>query len=310
MNLQGRQVLVTGGAGFIASHVVDLLLADGAAVRVLDDLSAGTPANLAGATGHIEFIEGSVADGETVDRAVAGCEVVFNLAANADVPNSVRNPQVDFSSNAVGMFHVLRACRQHEVQRVVQASTAAVYGEPVYVPMDEDHPLRPISPYGASKLGAESLGLAYHHTYGVPFSALRIFNTYGPRQPRYVIHDLFRKIQKNPDDLEVLGTGEQVRDYCFVEDTAAAFLNLARREDAGGKVFNIAGGRPVSIKELVQLILATLGLTRTHVHYTGKSWPGDISTLVANIDKIRGIGFAPTVDLEDGLKRFADWIMA
>ncbi len=308
MNLSGEKVLVTGGAGFIPSHLVDLLVDGGAQVTVLDDFSAGRKENLHHVANDINLITGSVADPATVDQAVAGCRVVFNLAANADVPRSVKLPGVDFQSNAVGMFNVLTACRKYEVEKIMQASTAAVYGEPEYTPMDEKHPLQPISPYGASKLGAESLGLAYHHTYGTPFTALRIFNTYGPRQPRYVIHDLFRKIQKNPHQLEVLGTGDQVRDYCYVSDTAAAFINLAQRADTAGQVYNIAGGHPLSIRELVAMILKTLGLTETEVYYTGQSWPGDITRLIAGIDKIRATGFSPTVDLETGLQKFADWI--
>lgn len=233
---------------------------------------------------------------------------MFNFAANADVPRSVKFPEVDFATNAVGAFNVYTSCRRHGVARIMQASTAAVYGEPEYTPMDERHRLRPISPYGSSKLAAEAMGLAWHHTYALPFTAIRIFNTYGPRQPRYVIYDLFRKIQANSQRLEVLGTGEQIRDYCYVADTAAAFVNLALNPTAVGDVYNIAGGSPVSIKQLVAMILDTLGLTDTEVYYTGQSWPGDINRLVAGLDKIRGTGFAPTVDLTEGLKRFAAWI--
>ncbi len=308
MSIEGARVLVTGGAGFIASHLVDLLVEQGARVVVLDDLSAGSLDNLASVRGDIEFIEGTVCDPDTVDRAVAGCRLVFNFAANADVPRSVKHPDIDFMTNSVGMYNILTAARKHGVERTMQASTAAVYGEPDYTPMDEDHPLRPISPYGASKLGAEALGLAYHHTYGLPFTPVRIFNTYGPRQPRYVIYDLFRKLQRDPEHLEVLGTGEQVRDYCYVTDTAGAFLALALHPEADGRPYNIAGGHPVSIRELVGMILETLGYRDTEVTYTGRSWPGDITRLVAGLDRIKATGFAPTVDLKTGLKNFADWI--
>ncbi|MBK8167114.1 MAG: GDP-mannose 4,6-dehydratase [bacterium] len=308
MSLAQSRVLVTGGAGFIPSHVVDLLVAQGAKVVVLDDMSAGKTENLVGVKDDIEFVVGSVADAELVDRLVKGCHLVFNFAANADVPRSVKFPEVDFATNAVGAFNVYTSCRRHGVARIMQASTAAVYGEPEYTPMDERHRLRPISPYGSSKLAAEAMGLAWHHTYALPFTAIRIFNTYGPRQPRYVIYDLFRKIQANSQRLEVLGTGEQIRDYCYVADTAAAFVNLALNPTAVGDVYNIAGGSPVSIKQLVAMILDTLGLTDTEVYYTGQSWPGDINRLVAGLDKIRGTGFAPTVDLTEGLKRFAAWI--
>lgn len=308
MSLVQSRVLVTGGAGFIPSHLVDLLVAAGARVVVLDDMSAGKPENLAAVKNDIELVVGSVTDAALVDRLVRGCRLVFNFAANADVPRSVKYPDIDFATNAVGAFNVYSACRKHGVERVMQASTAAVYGEPEYTPMDERHPLHPISPYGASKLAAESMGFAWNHAYDLPFTAIRIFNTYGPRQPRYVIYDLFRKIQKDNRRLEVLGTGEQVRDYCYVADTATAFFNLSQDPGAIGGVYNIAGGHPVSIRELVAKILATLQLHETEVYYTGQSWPGDINRLVAGLDKIRAAGFAPTVDLDEGLRRFATWI--
>ncbi|MGD9547291.1 MAG: NAD-dependent epimerase/dehydratase family protein [Candidatus Krumholzibacteriia bacterium] len=309
MKLAGKKALVTGGAGFIPSHLVDLLVDRGAEVVVLDDLSTGKPDNLARVRDHITIVQGSVQDADLVDRTVAGCNLVFHLAANADVPRSVQEPDLDFRTNALGSHNVYLACRNHEVERVLLASSAAVYGEPVYTPMDEDHPLRPISPYGASKLSAESLGLAWHHTFGLPFTSVRIFNTYGPRQPRYVIYDLFRKIQSDPRRLEVLGTGDQIRDYCYVTDTAAAFLDLAMDPGLAGQAFNIAGGSPVSIRQLVGMILETLGLQdSTEVTYTGKSWPGDIVRLEASIDRIRATGFAPTIGLAEGLHRFADWI--
>ncbi len=308
MSLAQSKVLVTGGAGFISSHLVDLLVADGAQVVVLDDFSAGKKQNLTQVAADIELVEGSVEDAVLVDKLVRGCRLVFNFAANADVPRSVKHPDVDFATNTVGAYNVYTSCLKHGVERVLQASTAAVYGEPEYTPMDEKHRLRPISPYGASKLSAECIGTAWYHTFDLPFTAIRIFNTYGPRQPRYVIYDLFRKLQKNRQELEVLGTGEQVRDYCYVADTARAFLDLSLNPDALGGVYNIAGGEPVSIKELVAMILKTLNYTDTKIHYTGQSWRGDITRLVAGLDRIKATGFAPTVNLEEGLRRFAEWI--
>jgi UDP-glucose 4-epimerase len=308
MNINQSRILVTGGAGFIGSHLVDILVARGAHVTVLDDMSAGKLENLKNVAQDIELVVGSVADADLVHKLANGCRLVFNFAANADVPRSVEHPEIDFTTNAVGAFNVYAACRRYGVERVVQASTAAVYGEPEYTPMDEDHRLRPISPYGASKLSAETMGFAWHQTYGLPFTAVRIFNTYGPRQPRYVIYDLFRKLQKNTESLEVLGTGAQVRDYCYVEDTARAFADLSVAPDANGEAYNIAGGQPISIKDLVKIILEVLGLTSTDIYFTGQSWPGDIKTLIAGLEKIKAAGFAPTVTLNDGIERFAEWI--
>lgn len=310
MSWNGTRALVTGGAGFVGSHLVDALLAAGAQVTVLDNLSAGRPENLRHVADRITFIEGDVRDEATVARAVRDQEFVFHLAANADVPQSVKDPRYDFESNAVGSYHVWRACLAAGVGRVIFSSSAAVYGEPLRRPMDEDHPLRPISPYGASKVAGEMLGFAYHHTYGLPFTAMRIFNAYGERLSRYVIYDLLAKLERSPDDLEVLGDGRQVRDYCYVADTCRAFLLAAQCGAALGQAINVAGGHPITIADLVSLLLRLLHLEgRTRVHYTGTSWQGDIKALHADTRKAqRLLGFAPQVPLEEGLSRVIGWL--
>jgi UDP-glucose 4-epimerase len=307
---EGKRVLVTGGAGFIGSHLVDALLAEGARVTVLDNLHSGQRANLRHVADRIAFVEGDVRDEETVAGAVRGQEVVFHLAANADVPQSVKDPRYDFESNVVGSYHVWRACLAAGVGRVVFASSAAVYGEPRYRPIDEEHPLRPISPYGSAKVAGEALGFAYHRTYGLPFTALRIFNSYGERLSRYVIFDLLAKLERSPDVLEVLGDGRQVRDYCHVADTCRAFLAAAQCQAALGEAINVAGGAPITIAELVALLLRLLHLEgRTQVRYTGTSWQGDIQVLHADTSKAqRLLGFRPQVPLADGISRLIAWL--
>lgn len=308
MNLTKSRVLVTGGAGFISSFVVESLVEHGASVTVLDNLSTGRLGNLKLVKDHIQFCEGDMRDACLLARLVRDQDIIFHFAANADVPKSVTDPTYDFHTNAVGAFNLLHGCLNSKVQRIIYASTAAVYGPPQYAPVDESHPCHPISPYGASKLATEILGFAYRHTFDLPFTVVRIFNTYGPRQPRYVIHDLYRKLQKNPNTLEVLGTGDQIRDYCYVTDTARAFLAIASDDSTQGEVYNISGGRTISIRDLVTMILNVTGHRDTIVTYTGKSWPGDIVRLEGEISKIRGSGFSPTIPLEEGLQLFTDWI--
>lgn len=308
MNLTGARALVTGGAGFIGSHVVDQLLERGASVTVLDNLITGRTRNLEAVRNHIEVVEGDIRDRGLVEEVVRGRDLIFHFAANADVPKSVEEPAYDFETNAGGTFNLLAACRSSDVRRIIYASTAAVYGTPQYTPMDEQHPCRPVSPYGASKYAGERLGFAFRETYGLPFTAFRIFNTFGPRQPRYVMYDLFRKLQNDSRTLEVLGTGEQVRDYCYVADTAKAFVDVSADDITEGEVYNLSGGRSISIRNLVALILEAHGSNGTKVYYTGKSWPGDIVHLEADISKIRTFGFAPTVGLEEGLGIFAKWL--
>ena len=309
MKLKGRKVLVTGAAGFIGSHLVDRLVEEGAEVVAIDNLKDGDLSNLTESMDKIELHEIDIRDFESLKEVMDGVEIVFHLAANANVPYSVEDPRYDFETNALGTFNVLKLSLDFGVEKVVYASSAAVYGEPVYVPIDEKHPLNPISPYGASKLSGERLGFAYFKTYGLPFVAMRIFNTYGPRQRRYVMHDFLRKLRENPNRLEVLGTGEQIRDFCYVKDCVEAFVLACKSSNAVGEAFNIAGGNPISIRDLAFLMAKILGLDgRTKVVFTRESWKGDIVKLYADISKIKNkLGFEPKIGLEEGILRLKEW---
>jgi len=311
MRLKGRKVLVTGGAGFIASHLVDLLVGKGAEVTVIDNLKDGRIENLEKSKDKICFYKVDVRDYEEVNKIIRerGIRIIFHFAANANVPYSVEDPKYDFETNVLGTFNLLKTCVDNTVEKIIYASSAAVYGEPEYTPIDEKHPLNPISPYGASKLAGEKLGFAYYHTYGLPFVSMRIFNTYGPRQPRYVMYDFLKKLKHNPNKLEVLGTGEQIRDYCYVSDMANAFILAAENEGAIGEAFNVAGGNPITIKELAELMVRIMGLEgNTKIYYTGKSWKGDIIRLVADINKVKKVlGFKPRIGLEEGILELKDW---
>jgi UDP-glucose 4-epimerase len=310
MQLKNKKVVVTGGAGFIPSHVVDLLVEKGARVTVLDNLRTGKMENLEKSKGKFIFKKMDIRDFKKVQLAIKEQDIVFHLAANADVPLSVKLPRYDFNTNVIGGFNVLKNCLDLKISKVIYASTAAVYGEPKYVPTDEKHLTNPCSPYGASKLSTELLGFAYFKTYGLPFTAIRIFNTYGERQARFVMFDLLKKLYRDNKKLEVLGTGNQIRDYCYVTDTARAFILAAENDNTIGEVFNLAGGNTVSIKELVDLLVKTTGFKDVKVTYTGKSWNGDIMKFVADTNKIRSVlGFNPEVNLEEGVKKLNDWLI-
>jgi len=302
-----RSVLVTGGAGFIGSHLVDALLARGDAVTALDDLSTGRRENVPAAA---KLVVADVRDRAAVARAVEGHDLVFHFGANADVPTSVRDPDLDFSSNAVGTHHVLRACIEHRTARVVFASSAAVYGNPLRLPIDEDHPLRPVSPYGASKLAGEQLGLVYHGVYGLPFTPVRIFNVYGERSRRYVIHDLLRKLGQDARHLEILGDGMQRRDFCHVDDAVAILLGIADRGSLAGRTINLCAGSPLTIRALAEEIVAALGLEGvTKMTFTGASWQGDINMLLGDPSRMRSeLGYTPRVTLREGIARVAAWL--
>lgn len=302
MKLREARILVTGGAGFLGSHLVDALVKRGAIVTAVDNFQAGVLENLKGSASKIHFVKGDIRNVRLVNKIVAGQDMIFHFAANASVPNSLHKPEYDFTTNVVGSQLLLRAAMRKRVRKFIFASSAAVYGPPQYLPIDEEHPLEPISPYGASKLAAEKLGLAYAHCYGLPFIGIRIFNSYGPRQSRYVVYDILKKLRRNRQTLEILGDGRQTRNLCYVDDTVAAFLLVATRKSSF-RVFNVAGDEAASIKDLALRMLNILGLKQTRLAFTQSSWKGDIAKLVGSADRLRTLGFRPKVSLDDGLKK-------
>ncbi|MGC1120994.1 MAG: GDP-mannose 4,6-dehydratase [Candidatus Methanofastidiosia archaeon] len=295
-------VLITGGAGFIGSHLSERLAGRNDVV-VLDNFQAGSRKNLQHIMEGVKIVQGDIRDCATVDEIAAESNIIFHLAANASVPSSVQDPRYDFETNALGTLNVLEAARKFDVQTVVYASSAAVYGEPEYLPIDEKHRTNPVSPYGVSKLAGEYMGTVYKKVYGLNFSAVRIFNTFGPRQPRYVMYDLLEKLKHDSSKLEVLGTGEQLRDYCYVTDMVDALIRVARK---GNGVYNAAGGVPTSVREVAELIVSKIS-PDTRIIYTGTSWKGDIQTLTADVEKIRMLGFEPKVSLDEGIQKLITW---
>lgn len=305
--LQETSVLVTGGAGFIGSHLTERLVGLGADVTVIDDLSAGKRENLEAVLDEIQFVDGDIRNRDTVADCLEGVDIVFHLAANAHVPTSVEQPRYDFEVNASGTQIVLEESKRAGVTRVVFASSAAVYGPPETVSIDETHPLNPISPYGASKLAGEKLGMTYGESYDLDVTALRIFNTYGPRQPRYVMYDFLKKLDEDPSDLEVLGSGEETRTFVYVSDTVEAFLALAVSEQALGRAFNIGGTEPTRILDLAELLCDRYYDGVPEMYTTDESKPGDIERLITDNSRIRELGVEPSVSLEDGLDELYEW---
>ena len=219
--LDGATVLVTGGCGFIGSHLVDALVARGACVWVLDNLKAGSLENLQAVRDAINVEIGDVRDASCVGDVIDRCrpQFVFHLAANASVPGSVENPDYDFETNSGGTLNVLSALREIGLDtKVVLASSGAVYGQPQTFPIVEEALVDPISPYGASKAGAELTAKIFFRIYDIPVVIARIFNTYGPRVARFVILDFLRKLQRDPSTLEILGDGKQKRDLIYVSE--------------------------------------------------------------------------------------------
>lgn len=256
------KILVTGGAGFIGSHLVHWLVSQQHNVRVLDNLSSGKLAALDPVRSAITFIEGDIRDADTVAAAVAGVDLVFHLAALVSVVQSVEQPAEAYQTNVMGTLHLLEAARLTGVRRFVQASTCAVYGNTETLPVSEAEPPQPLSPYAATKLAAEQAGQLYTGLYGLETVALRFFNVYGPRQdpasPYAAVIPRFIQALRNGKQPTIFGDGKQTRDFIFVGDIVNGLWTAATTPQIGGEVFNVGRGEEWNLRELVAAIGAQL----------------------------------------------------
>lgn len=302
-------ILVSGGCGFLGSHLVERLVSDGTNVTVFDSMRAGSAENLSSVRHKIELIQGDVRDRIAMEGALRECapDVVYHLAANASVPGSVEDPAYDFQANAVGTFVLLDVLRALDMKpRVVLASSGAVYGQPDRFPITEDFPLKPISPYGYSKLCAEHIARMFLDVFGIPTVIARIFNSYGPRVPRYIVYDFLKKLERDPTRLEILGDGKQQRDFTYVTDTVAGLVLLGEK-GAPGEAYNVSSGQNHSVTELATMLVDILGLSNVEFHYTGSSWAGDAQYWKVDVRKLKSLGMDEGVPLDEGLRRTVGW---
>ena len=299
--MESLKVLVTGGAGFIGSHLVKALVKAGHQVRVLDNLFTGSVENLADVLNAIEFVRGDVRDYGVIESAVRGVDAVVHLAALIDVAESVEKPDLYFDVNVRGTYNVVKASKN--VGTFVFASSSAVYGEPIKVPIPEDHPLMPKSPYAASKISGEALVQAFANQYGFRPVILRLFNVYGPKQSRAyagVIIEFIRRVSRGEQPI-IFGDGEQTRDFVHVSDVVEAIMLSLRNEGARG-VFNIGSGECVTINRLAHLILELMSREDLRPIYAPPRL-GDIRHSIADITRARKeLGFEPKLGLEVGIK--------
>lgn len=298
--------LVTGGAGFIGSHIVHRLVRDGHPVRVLDNLSTGHLASLDDVRRQIEFINGDIRDEATVREAMRGVQVVLHHAAQPSVPLSVEDPAGTYAVNLGGTMKLLDAARAGGVRRFVLASTSAIYGDNPASPKSESLPPQPISPYASSKLAAEHLCAVYHRCYGLESICLRYFNVFGPGQDpnsayAAVIPRMIDLLQAGERPI-IYGDGEQTRDFIFVEDVVAANLRAASAPIGPGNVINIASGRPTSLNDLLKILSNQFGVAPDADYQAER--PGDIRHSLADTALATAtLGFSASTSLADGLAR-------
>ncbi|MFO0874599.1 MAG: NAD-dependent epimerase/dehydratase family protein [Phycisphaerales bacterium] len=303
---EGRHACVTGGAGFIGSHLVEALVARGAEVSVVDDLSNGSVESFASVRSRVRFVEGSILDRAALDAAIAGCDVVFHEAALGSVPGSVDDPVRYVAVDATGTLEVLEACRRHGVRRVVYAGSSSAYGDAPESPKVETMAVDPLSPYAAAKLAGEHLVRSYAHCYGLEALTLRYFNVFGRRQradsPYSAVIPRFADALRAGRRPVIFGTGEQTRDFVHVANVAWANLlaGATSRPLRGGAV-NIGGASGISLRDLLERMAAVLRLSPETDHRPPRA--GDVMHSTASIAAAEAtIGYRPVVSFDEGLR--------
>lgn len=300
---KGKSILVTGGAGFIGSHIVDRLSPENKVI-VLDNLSTGSMSNLEKSKDRITFIKGDILDKTLLKDLVAKVEFVFHLAANVGNIRSIEDPHFDMEVNVKGTINLLEACVDSNIKRLVYSSSAAIFGEAKYLPVDEDHPLNPESPYGVSKLSAEKYCFAFHKVHGVPATALRYFNVYGPRQESTDygnVIPIFLSRIKDGKPLTIFGDGKQTRDFVFVGDVVTANILAAAHPAAVGQIFHISTGKGKSVEELVRILNQITARENPIIRADARA--GEVRHSRANIKKARKmLGYSPQTDFKEGLR--------
>jgi UDP-glucose 4-epimerase len=289
------KVLVTGGAIFIGSHLVDRLIRDGYGIRIVDNLSNGRIGNIKHHldANSVELIIGDLKDLQTALKAVEGVDAVFHFAANPEVRVSATNPEIHFNENVVATFNLLEAIRKKRVKELVFASSSSVCGEPEEIPVDENTPIRSVSVYGAGRASCETLIHAYFKLYKIKAVILRYANVVGPRLRHGVIWDLINKLIRNPRELEILGDGRQIRSNMFIDDAIGVAMIEWRKTDTdiNYEVYNIGNEDWIVVDEVAEGIIKIMKLKDVKMIYRsmlhGVGWPGDVKRIVLKIDKMK-----------------------
>lgn len=298
--------IVTGGAGFIGSHLVDALVVRGEEVVVIDNLSAGDRGHIAGHidSGTVRFVEGDLlADGW--QDAFEGGERVYHIAADPDVRASANNPEGVYAQNVTATLRVLEAMRLYGIHEIVFTSTSTVYGEASVIPTPEDYSaLEPISIYGGTKCACEAMISSYAHTYGMKAWVFRFANIIGERSNHGVIWDFIHKLRANPSELEILGDGEQIKSYFSVAACLDAVLYAVAHANAPVNCFNIGSEDWIDVTTLAGIVVEEMGLSNVTFRYTGgdRGWVGDVPRMQLSVEKIKGLGWEPTTTSERSVR--------
>lgn len=302
-----NRIIVTGGAGFIGSHLIDRLLLRGYAVSVIDNLSSGKMDFLKENVENpdFEFIRIDLLDQEELKTTVKDADAVFHLAANPDVRLGASDTRVHLEQNVIATYNLLEAMRTNNIRNILFTSTSTVYGEATLIPTPEDYgPLVPISLYGASKLACEALITSYCSTFDMNSWLFRFANIVGPRGTHGIIFDFINKLMKNPGSLEILGDGKQTKSYLHVYDCVEAILFAMENSNEMVNIFNIGSGDTINSTEIGEIIVEEMGLQDVEFNYTGgtRGWRGDVPRMMLSIDRIMSLGWKPVYNSEKSVR--------
>ena len=308
VDYKNSSVLVTGGAGFIGSHLSEEFVRRGADVTVVDNLSTGFRENLSAVTDRVDLREMDLAQADLHPLLVEkNFDLIVHTVANANVPASVENPRMDFEKNAIATFNLLEAvCQSSPQTRILHTSSAAIYGQGSEAPTREDFTTVPVSPYGVSKLASENYMSVYAMLYGLRTATLRLFPVFGERLRKQVIYDLMNKIRHDSEELFIQGDGTQVRDFNHIANVVEAYFTVAENGDLRGEAYNIASDETTTIRELAQMICDRMEVNPRFV-FDGAARAGDMRRLHADTSRLKSLGYKPRVSFADGLDATVAW---
>jgi len=310
MNYQNVKITITGGAGFIGSHLVDELMEKGAIINVLDNLSKGYMENISKwiKNPRFNFIKGDCLNKEDIRKAIKDCEIIFHLAANPEVRIGAIDTSIDFKQNIIATYNILEEARKSKtIETIVFTSTSTIYGEAKKIPTPEDYaPLIPISMYGSSKLACEALISAYCNMFNLKGIIYRLANIIGSRCKHGVIWDFINKLKNNPRKLEILGDGTQKKSYLLVNECIEAMLIGLEKSYEKIEIYNIGSEDYITVKEIAEIIVNEMNLKNVEFIYTGgvdggRGWIGDVKTMLLDISKLKKIGWKPKYNSKEAV---------
>lgn len=309
-------ILVTGGAGFIGSHLIDALIEEGNKVRCIDNFSSGRKEFIEQSMEKgLELIEGDMLNRDDIRRALKGCDTVFHLAANPDVRLGVENTEVHLEQNIIATYNLLEEMRNAGVKKIAFTSSSTVYGEAEEIPTPESYgPLIPISLYGASKLAAEGLIASYCHTFDMQSVIYRFANVVGPRSTHGVTYDFIKKLRENENELEILGDGKQKKSYLYISDCIEAMLFGMDKSRNKVEIFNIGSEDWVDVSKIADIVSKEMNLSPKY-RFTGgvdggRGWKGDVKIMRLSIEKLKNMGWTPKYGSEEAIEMTARWLIS